>query len=272
VNGPLEQASTRPATLESFGSYRGMRLIASSMAPALATLVLLLTASPSAARVRHTTAMKCSPGHSHVIAADSQAQVYEVTEGEALAVRGCLYGAKRSFPLGGPVICGGGGGGAPCGGMEHFTLNGAYVAYEENSSEHMYGEPVHSEYIVVVRNLHTGRVLHRAPTGTPLKPRPDYIGVGNVVAIVVKSDGAVAWIADDYERTLGTGTLSVTPYFDVEAVDKSGSRLLASGADIDPSSLALAVGGTDISPNSLAVAGNTLYWTQGSQPFSAPLD
>jgi hypothetical protein len=87
---------------------------------------------------------------------------------------------------------------------------------------------------------------------------PGYIGVGNVVAIVVKSDGAVAWIAEDYERTLGTGTPSVTPYFDVEAVDKSGSRLLASGTDIDPSSLAL--------------AGNTLYWMQGGQPASAPLN
>jgi hypothetical protein len=209
-----------------------MRRIAISTIPVLA---LLLAATTSAARVRHTTVTRCSPGHSHVIVADSQAQVYEVKEGEGLAVRGCLYGARRSFPLGGPVVCGGGGGGAPCGGMEHFTLGGIYVAYEESSSEHMYGTPGHSENIVVVRNLRTGRVLHRVPTGTPLEPSPNYIGVGNIVAIVVKSDGAVAWIADDYERTLGTGTPSVTPYFDVEAVDKSGSRLLASGTNIDPS-------------------------------------
>jgi len=45
--------------------------------------------------------------------------------------------------------------------------------------------------------------------------------------------------------------------YEVRAVDKTGSRLLASGGDIDPTSLAL--------------AGSTLYWTQGSLPFSAQL-
>jgi hypothetical protein len=183
-----------------------------------------------------------------------------------------VYGDRHSFPLGGPVKCGGGGGGAPCGGTKQFTLGGTYVAYEEVAGEDMYGEPGHFEWIVVVRSLRTGRVLHRVPTGTPLKPRPGYIGVGNVVALVVRSDGSVAWIADDYERTVGTGTLSVTPYFDVEAVDQSGSRLLASGINIDPSSLALPIGGNDIGQHDESIAGKTVYWTQGGEPFSASLD
>jgi len=44
----------------------------------------------------------------------------------------------------------------------------------------------------------------------------------------------------------------------VHAADMAGSRLLASGSDLDPTSLAL--------------AGNTLYWTEGGQPHSAQLN
>jgi hypothetical protein len=122
---------------------------------------------------------------------------------------------------------------------------------------------------VVVRDLRTGRVLHRVPTGAPLEPKPGYVGVGNVVSIVVKSDGAVAWIADDYERS---GTAHGTEYIDVYAVDKSGTRLLAAGTEIDPSSLALSVGGSNIGQGSRTAPGSTLYWTQGGQPMSASLN
>lgn len=72
---------------------------------------------------------------------------------------------------------------------------------------------------MVVRDLRTGKVLHRESTGTPSASSKD-IGVGATVAIVVKSDGAVAWINVD--------ELS----YQAHAVDKTGSRLLASGSDI----------------------------------------
>jgi hypothetical protein len=61
-------------------------------------------------------------------------------------------------------------------------------------------------------------------------------------------------------------------YFDVEAVDTSGTRLLAAGTDIDPSSLALASGGSDIGGHGQTVEGNTVYWTEAGKVFSAPLD
>ncbi len=147
-----------------------------------------------------------------------------------------------------------------------MTLSGAVVAYELASL----GESGPNAWMVVVLDLRTGRAIHRVPTGVPLRPEPGYIGVGNVVSIVLKSDGAVAWIADDYERTTGS-ILTEVPYFDVEAVDKSGSRLLASGADIDPSSLALSVGATNIGYHSLAAEGNTVSWTRDGKPASASL-
>lgn len=92
----------------------------------------------------------------------------------------------------------------------------------------------------MVRDLRNGRVLHDVPTGTPSQPRPEDIGVGPAVAIVVKSDGAVAWIVE-------SGFMPTE--YQVHAVDKTGSRLLASG--------------TNIVPSSLKLTGSKLQWTQG---------
>jgi len=75
------------------------------------------------------------------------------------------------------------------------------------------------------------------------------VGIGLAVAIVVKRDGSVAWIVETGEEE---------GRYQVHAVDRSGSRVLASSPDIDPSSLAL--------------AGSTLYWTQGGQPATASLN
>jgi len=174
-----------------------------------------------------------------------------------LVVRGCVDGHKRSYAIGDPVECSGGGSASGCWGIGRETLAGTMVAYEETSVSSEGNEGGSSSYLVVVRDLRTGRVLHRLPTGTPLHASPGYVGVGAVAAIVVKSNGSVAWIADDYERSSGADTPSETRYFDVEAVDPSGSRLLAAGPNIDLSSLAL--------------AGSTLYWTQGGKPASTAL-
>jgi hypothetical protein len=91
------------------------------------------------------------------------------------------------------------------------------------------------------------------------------------VGLVLKSDGSVAWIADDYERSsklLGAGA----PYFDVYATDKTGTRLLASGTNIDPSSLALSVGASGVNAKPRTIEGSTLFWTQGGLSASTLLN
>jgi hypothetical protein len=216
----------------------------------------------------HGVATKCRPGHSRLISANSQAQLYKATEPHAfpeyLGVYGCVYGHRPVFlgPL--PYASSGG-----AGGIAYETLAGSMVAYQESTIGGY--ESGRAEWRVVVRNLRNGRVVQRVPTGQPLTPMPEYVGVGNVVSLTLKSDGAVAWIADDYERSAtpnGTGY----PYFDVYALDKSGPRLVASGTNIDPSSLALSVGGMNIGMSSQSVVGSTLYWTQGGQSFSTTLN
>jgi len=128
------------------------------------------------------------------------------------------------------------------------VLADAIIAYEEFASNNSGLGESKSRWLVIVFDLRTGRVLHNVPTGTLKSPRPGLFGAGETTAIVVKPDGAVAWIVE---------TGFKPKEYEVHALDKSGGRVLAVG--------------TDIVPKSLALAGNILYWAQGGKPFSAPL-
>jgi hypothetical protein len=139
-----------------------------------------------------------------------------------IATRGCVYGRKGSYKLGEELVPAGT---EDDGYTRHYVLAGATVAYEKFfTTETRYtreGEATRTSWRVIVRDLRTGRVLHDVPTGTPLKPESGYIGVGNIVALVVATDGSVAWVAEHYERS-ATPSGTEAPYFDVYAVD--GSR------------------------------------------------
>jgi hypothetical protein len=92
------------------------------------------------------------------------------------------------------------------------------------------------------------------PTGVPatLGAAPKFeaiAGIGHTTAIVVKSNGSVAWIVNPNEAS---------GHYQVHAADTTGSRVVSVGPDIDPTSLALAE--------------STLYWMQGGQAHAAPLN
>jgi hypothetical protein len=148
---------------------------------------------------------------------------------EFLGVYGCSYAHKRSYFLGRVPPLGGGPGNN--GGVEIEALAGPVVAYWEAGSP---GD-------IEVRDLVNGRVLRQISA-------PGTENIGPVSGMVVKSDGAVAWISEP----LAGGPC------EVHAVDKNGSRLLASSTEVDPSSLAL--------------GGSTLYWTQDGKPMSSSLN
>ncbi|HEX3519597.1 MAG TPA: hypothetical protein VHT29_11255 [Solirubrobacteraceae bacterium] len=244
---------------------------------AFCALSLISTAqAASAAQARHRAVPSCPPAHAHVLLADPHAVVYTIVEhikGQyevetELATRGCVDGRKGSYKLAQERIP------APLepGGLTRdFALNGTMVAYEESAALGDRYESLGTEYHVVVRDLRTGRVLHDIPTGVPLrapKPHETKVGVGNLVALVVTGDGAAAWIAEDYGRST-----SMSPgglFFDVYAVDSSGTRLLAAGTDIDPTSLALSAGTMNLTYPQV-VAGTTVYWTEAGKASSTPL-
>jgi DNA-binding beta-propeller fold protein YncE len=230
-----------------------MRRLAIPISSIVLTL-FLASFGVSAAGARGKAPAKCPPGRSHLVAVDAQAQVFEAPETPRLpeypGFFGCAYGRRTSYLLGHPSL-----GGSPTGtnGVAMFTLGGPVVAFEESSVTNLEPEARYTNWILV-RDLRNGRYLHRLPTGTPTTPPENGdVGVGPATGIVVKSDGAVAWIVDAGRNSVLNGPL----IYEVHAVDRTGSRVLASGSEIDPSSLAL--------------AGSRLYWMQGGKPMSAVL-
>jgi hypothetical protein len=243
------------------GCFIGMRRIAATLVPILG--MALLVSSAYASRPRAKARSACPPADSlGVVISDQQAQLYKVLlrtpfEGggfeTSTVIRGCAYGQRRSYPFGAIGVECIPGGESGCGGTEHVSLVGTMLGYAQlSTSSNGQGQGT-GEWFVVVRDLRSGRVLHKLPTGARESPEPHYIGTGPAVAVVLKRDGAVAWITENYERTAGGQT-----FFEVHAADRSGTRLLASGSNIDPSSLALGAG--------------TLYWLQGGQPLTDVLN
>lgn len=141
-------------------------------------------------------------------------------------------------------------------GITHIVLAGPVVAFLRENARTPNAEGL-IQWWVVVRDLRSGRVLHKVPTGMSKAPSPGHgsgeegarvVGAGPTINLVVKSDGAVAWTVDTEEG----------PGRQVWAIDRSGKRLVAEGTNLDP--------------HSLALAGSTIYWTQDGQAFSAPLN
>lgn len=236
--------------------------------PLALTIFLAAGGSAAGAASAHmTTRPRCGPGYERPWVADSKAEVYFAREpiierrthavrGSEAVYRGCVYGSTRSFKLGAT----GEGGESTFVGIEHITLSGATVAYDESAVASRPEGDEQGYFYVVVRDLRTGKRLEYVPTGVPLYSDPRHVGVGSVEAIVLQSDGAVAWIAFDEKRSelLRASTGHEDFYYDLYALDKTGERLLASGTELDPYSLAL--------------TGSTLYWSEAGKPFSSTLE
>jgi hypothetical protein len=197
----------------------------------------------------------CRPGQ-HVLLANAEAQVYAAYEGslKELSIRGCAYGQRRSFLITG---CGTRESPAKCFESAHVTLMARMAACERAFvvDENGPGQPAIHEWYVAVRDLRSGRRIRELPTGTPMGARPNegkLVGIGPALAITLKSDGSVAWIA---ENEIGLPPKATE--YQVGVSDKAGTRVVGSGTDIDPRSLAL--------------AGSTLYWTQAGRAVSTRL-
>lgn len=169
---------------------------------------------------------RCPPAaHGKVLRADAEAVVYEALIGEPGGgdVFGCTYKYRRAYDFGsGPAYFDAAGGG----GIEEIRLAGHIVAYNEAfSGKQTEEEGAHLvRASLVVRDLRDGKRL-------------DDI-VGGASAIVLKSDGALAWIAGDQ----------------VDAKDKSGLRVLAKGPYIERRWLRL--------------TRSTVRWREGCTRFS----
>lgn len=184
--------------------------------------LFLAVAAPSGARANRKARPTCHvPAGARHRAADEAIEVYETN---AYEVFGCEYGQRRMYRLTVEDECRS----SFCGILvSELTVSGSYVAYGYF--------PYSKGAVIAVRNLRTGHLVHE-------------VSLTNYPAdIVLKPDGSVAWIA-------GTATEG----FQVDALDQSGRRVLATIGKHESKSLAL--------------AGSTLYWTQEGKPASAVLN
>ena len=198
--------------------------------------------SSAALAAGHVAAVrsKCLPDRPGVLVADDQAVAYRARNrlGQP-EIFGCSYRRGRSYALGAAPECTASG----CGGVEGGpVLAGSIVAYELQDSS-----PCCDSWVVFVRDLRSGRLLHRLPTGAARSSSE--VGGGFTAGLVVKADGAVAWITAGGVARGGN---------QVHVVDRAGSRVVASG--------------TDVAERSLALSGSTLYWTQAGKPFSTTIN
>ncbi|HEY3829983.1 MAG TPA: hypothetical protein VGL57_12375 [Solirubrobacteraceae bacterium] len=174
-----------------------------------------------------------------MLAADAQAQVYEA----ANQVFGCAYGQRHVYALG-PGFTPNSGPGEEA---KVKALTGPVVAVErfKNSARNQ---------LIVVSDLRTGRIIRKVHTGGPPHIGPCFICDGVAVTLALKEDGSLAWMIEDGRFNILT---------ELHAVDRTGSRILASGQTDE---------GTGIGLKSLVLNGSTLRWTQGGKPFSATLN
>ena len=225
----------------------------------LALTLIAAAALATAAQAAHNRRPLCGAGTPRPILANRRAEIYPGVEQlfepgtHTPSVKfpvyyGCVRGSSRRFTVGGPPEpCDAG----ACVGTRHITLARTTVAWEEWKTRQPYNPWPNekTEWQVIVRNLRTGRVLHEVPTGTRTIPDSAFVGAGPTTDIVVKPDGAVAWILDAEETQ---------QRYQVHALDGTGERVLATGPNIGRASLKL--------------SGSKLSWTQGRKHYSTTLN
>jgi len=242
--------------------------------PACLAAAVVISLAPTASQ--GATARRCPPSHyRRLIEVNRQAVIYEALDAERVyqEVFACAYGHRPHQVGYWPSYSSSGGGG-----IRHVVLSGAVIAYEEERLDDGQGFRGFRVSLVLVRDLRSGRLLHQLPTGSLLHPETNLypgeqasIGVGRTEQIIVKPDGAVAWIAWDYERSPGkapevqectpTCHFSEPPYiayYDLYKSDRTGTHQLA--------------GSTGVAPHSLKLTGNTVHWTEDGKAMSATLD
>ncbi len=161
-------------------------------------------------------AAACGPRGARTLAANRRARIYATGSG----VFGCVTGTGHAYLLGQ---------GAPGRPGQDRVGRLALAGVDAGYAVGRMGVDTLSAQ-VVVRRLDTGQVLHEV-SATTQPPGPEFFQ--SVEALVVKADGAVAWIAD------GGSIVSHAHHREVVRLDRRGEARLDSGLGIHPPSLRL---------------------------------
>lgn len=213
------------------GRSVGMRRYAAVL---LAAPALTACGTSVAASVMPALPARCGPTGAATLARSPAARIYV----DRQVAYGCAGATGKSYRLGGRGAC------LVMPRVEPVLLAGSFAAYGLTTCG---TDTAHSQ--VLVRNLANGKLLvgdYAISGGVP----PE--SFERVNAIVLKRDGAVAWLA-------GLGSIGLHGNrFEVVRVDRRGQALLDSGPRI--------------AANSLRLQGSTVTWTDGGRTRSATLD
>jgi hypothetical protein len=204
----------------------------------LAVIVTVLAACGSSTAATTTNGgaghPSCAPAHARLLAADGLAAVYEVSG----TVYGCAGRAGRRYRLGTSRFCNNADQIGP------VALSGSLAAYGVRTCGVDTGEAQ-----VVVRRLADDKLLRSAAATSHVPGAESYASVGSVV---VRSDGAVAWIGSA-RSIIGQGAV-----VEVHRLDRRGAAILDQGGGI--------------ATGSLRLQGSRLNWTTSGQRRSSTLD
>ena len=197
-------------------------------------------ASPRPAPARH-----CGPAGATTLAASSQARVYAWRGG----VFGCSFAHRRSFRLGSTERS------LREDAVSPVALAGSDAAYGRSN----FGIDTVMSAVAVTRLTDGKQLADFAATSIG---RPE--GVQSVASVVVKRDGAVAWIGTDHSL-VARGRDVV----EVHAVD--AAALPMPSVPPSPTAGRLLDSGPQVAPGSLRLHGSTLTWKHGAAVRHATL-
>ena len=191
-----------------------LRLCLLAMVTPLAGYGLSATSPGAAARTGTAPSAVCGPGPAHTLASDAVARVYS-SAGNAY---GCVAGGARSYKLGTTGFCIG------AERIQTVRVADRLAAY----GLQMCGVDT-GNATVNVRSLATGASLAQRPATTKIGVE----GFQSIDSLVVKADGAVAWIAT--ANSIGKPTF----VRQLQRLDTRGFAVLDSGRDVNAASLRL---------------------------------
>jgi hypothetical protein len=197
----------------------------------------------------------CPPPSARVLTAGLRGAVYATRDSHGRVIAyACANSARRSYALGVVPTCG-----SPqhCVGVDDEVLDVTVLAYQEHTSMSK-----GAGWMVVVRDLQTGRVLHRTPTEAGNLSGRQRGGGEPALALVVAENGDAAW---------ATSQEGQPKVFAVHTLDATGDHVVASGTEIEPGSLALAVGKSVEGSPEPVTHGSVIYWTEAGKVFSVTL-
>jgi uncharacterized protein YycO len=190
----------------------------------VAAAALLLAAAPASARV------PCRGHGSQTIAATRTARLFTAADGNDYA---CLYSAGRAYYLSTDEHYQ----------YEHIHFAGRYVAFVQNVEA--------TDDHVGVMDMRSGRT-HNYEIATPIDNQVCF----DVGSLVLKADGAVAWIGTNFDSDFCENPPA--PEIEVRSHDRRG--------------LIVWDRGTSVAAGSLRLRGSQMSWRDGAATLSATLD